>query len=300
MSDSVIKLANLKPAGYSPAFLAAIDTALAVRPDDRPQSIESLKRLFTLETQFELPTTAFDVVDTVPTTPEQHHLAQNSYDVVPGASMSMIVLDKVDANGSQYHNGPTDLVPADLSALNQRVPVKLRSAKKSLPGGLVALALACLVGLTVMFWWFAKPVEKSDFSKAANPSLETTRVELPKVEAPQGALGGTQVTQATVDPTLEKGLPTPTKDQAEPDKDTAQSPLDKPGVARLVIKPWGEVFVNGQSRGVSPPLKTLSLPAGDYSIEIRNGDYPARKLRLKLKPGEVSKINHTFVDPAQK
>ena len=36
------------------------------------------------------------------------------------------------------------------------------------------------------------------------------------------------------------------------------------------------------------------------SIEIRNGDYPARKLRIKLKSGEVSKISHAFVDPAQK
>ena len=303
MSDSVIKLANLKPAGYSPAFLAAIDTALAVRPDDRPQSIASLKRLFTLETQF-------DFVDTVPRSTEQHHLGQDSYAVIPSPSLSMIVLDKVEANGSQYPNGPTDLVAADLSTFDQPAPVKLKSAKKSFRGGLVTLALACLVGLTVTFWWFAKPVERSEVAKVEKSNLDTTRIDASKalevkadatkIEAPQVALGATQVPQATADPTLEKVAPTPTKDRAEPDKDTAQPPLDKPGVARLVIKPWGEVFVNGQSRGVSPPLKTLSLPAGDYSIEIRNGDYPARMLRLKLKPGEVSKINHTFVDPAQK
>jgi PEGA domain len=76
--------------------------------------------------------------------------------------------------------------------------------------------------------------------------------------------------------------------------------LDKPAIARFVIKPWGEIFVNGQSRGVSPPLKNLSLEPGEYKIEIRNGDYPGYKLRIKLKSGELYKINHTFTDPAQK
>ena len=61
MNDSIIKLVNLKPAGYSHDFLAAIDAALAVRPDDRPQSVAELKMLLAIETP----------VDLIPVSPPQ-------------------------------------------------------------------------------------------------------------------------------------------------------------------------------------------------------------------------------------
>ena len=38
-SDTLVFLSSNPPAGYSPQFLRAIDAALAVRPEDRPQSI---------------------------------------------------------------------------------------------------------------------------------------------------------------------------------------------------------------------------------------------------------------------
>jgi eukaryotic-like serine/threonine-protein kinase len=76
--------------------------------------------------------------------------------------------------------------------------------------------------------------------------------------------------------------------------------VEKPAIARFAIKPWGEVFVNGQNQGVSPPMKSLNLPAGDYTIEIRNGDSPPHKVRVKLKAREVYKITHSFADTAPK
>ena len=75
--------------------------------------------------------------------------------------------------------------------------------------------------------------------------------------------------------------------------------IEKAASARFAIKPWGEIFINGERRGVSPPMKAISLSAGEYNVEIRNGDYPPYKLKVKLQPGQVFRINHAFVDALQ-
>ena len=63
---------------------------------------------------------------------------------------------------------------------------------------------------------------------------------------------------------------------------------------QIAVAPWGEVFVNGQSRGVSPPLKSLDVPPGEHTIEIKNGPFPSRVERLELKPGQQVRIRHRF------
>jgi non-specific serine/threonine protein kinase len=67
-----------------------------------------------------------------------------------------------------------------------------------------------------------------------------------------------------------------------------------PAVVRLNIKPWGEVFVNGKSRLVSPPDKVLSLPPGDYTIEIKNTENPTASFKAKLGPGDQFRLGHDF------
>jgi len=66
------------------------------------------------------------------------------------------------------------------------------------------------------------------------------------------------------------------------------------GRITLAIAPWGEVLVNGKSRGVSPPLSTLSLPPGSYAIEVRNGDLPPLKTNVDVRPGQSLTLQHRF------
>jgi hypothetical protein len=72
----------------------------------------------------------------------------------------------------------------------------------------------------------------------------------------------------------------------EPDVTTRVAP-DRPSVAaaappgavsgnasyQLQIKPWGNVYVDGVERGVSPPLKRLALPPGRHTVRITNPQY---------------------------
>jgi hypothetical protein len=66
------------------------------------------------------------------------------------------------------------------------------------------------------------------------------------------------------------------------------------GAVSFAISPWGEVFVNGASRGISPPLSQVSLPPGVYTIEVRNGDAPPLMAKIEVKPGQSTALQHRF------
>ncbi len=58
--------------------------------------------------------------------------------------------------------------------------------------------------------------------------------------------------------------------------------------------PWGEVLVDGKSKGVSPPLRTLDIPPGSHTIEIRNSTFPSHVAKVNVKAGEAITIRHRF------
>ncbi|HEX7643085.1 MAG TPA: adenylate/guanylate cyclase domain-containing protein [Burkholderiaceae bacterium] len=68
----------------------------------------------------------------------------------------------------------------------------------------------------------------------------------------------------------------------------------KPGTLRLVIHPWGEIYVDGSKRGVSPPISSLSLAPGKHRIEIRNGQFAPQRQTVEVKSGGESTLNTTF------
>jgi serine/threonine protein kinase len=62
----------------------------------------------------------------------------------------------------------------------------------------------------------------------------------------------------------------------------------------LAISPWGEVYVNGKSVGVSPPLTTLRLEAGMHRVEIRNQAFESYRDTVNLEPDTSVRIKHKF------
>jgi serine/threonine-protein kinase len=81
-----------------------------------------------------------------------------------------------------------------------------------------------------------------------------------------------------------------------PDRKAAPAPAPVPadGTIALAISPWGEVFVNGASRGVSPPINRLTLAPGSYQIEIRNSAGPSYSARVDVKAGQTVTVQHRF------
>jgi len=66
------------------------------------------------------------------------------------------------------------------------------------------------------------------------------------------------------------------------------------GVIQLAILPWGEVFVDGRSRGVCPPLRAVELPPGPHTIEVRNTSFAVHAQRVEVRAGEPVRIRHQF------
>ena len=66
------------------------------------------------------------------------------------------------------------------------------------------------------------------------------------------------------------------------------------GRLNLSIDPWGNVFVNGKSIGVSPPLKQYKLPPGKYRIEVKNTSFTPLVTNIEIKPKEDVSVRHKF------
>src|SRR5258706_10033511 len=91
------------------------------------------------------------------------------------------------------------------------------------------------------------------------------------------------------------------KDKAAADsaaKGETKSEPGKPGVppAPLVfaVNPLGEIFVNGKSRGVTPPMKSIKLEPGKYKIEVRNTTFAPHTESFDLKARDEITIRHKF------
>jgi class 3 adenylate cyclase len=72
------------------------------------------------------------------------------------------------------------------------------------------------------------------------------------------------------------------------------APVAAAGTLQLAILPWGEVFVNGKSRGVSPPLRSVEVPPGTHTVEVRNTSFPTHTRRVEVRAGEPVRIRHRF------
>jgi hypothetical protein len=67
-----------------------------------------------------------------------------------------------------------------------------------------------------------------------------------------------------------------------------------PATLVFAVQPWGEVYVNGKSRGVSPPMKSLKLEPGKYKIEIRNTTFAVHTENLELKARDEITVRYKF------
>lgn len=65
------------------------------------------------------------------------------------------------------------------------------------------------------------------------------------------------------------------------------------GTVQIAVTPWGEVFVDGKSQGVAPPLTHLSLPLGAHSVEIHNGD-DQYAVKIKVTSDNETRVTHHF------
>jgi class 3 adenylate cyclase len=114
-----------------------------------------------------------------------------------------------------------------------------------------------------------------------------------KAEAPPAEVAAKTPAKAeTPAPDATKAAPAGAGAKGESGK--PEAPAVAPATVAFSVQPWGEVFVNGKSRGVYPPLKPIQLPPGKYRIEIRNTTFAPHVVNLDLKSRDEITVRHKF------
>ncbi|HEX4331474.1 MAG TPA: adenylate/guanylate cyclase domain-containing protein [Usitatibacter sp.] len=144
----------------------------------------------------------------------------------------------------------------------------------------------------------AEPAKPADTTSAASPETKVlSPAPSPAVIPPPAPPAETSKDAAKeVKREGEKALKD--KQAAEAAKGETKGEEKKPALppATLVfaIQPWGEIYVNGKSRGVTPPMKSIKLEPGRYKIEVRNTTFPPHTESFDLKARDEITVRHKF------
>ena len=147
----------------------------------------------------------------------------------------------------------------------------------------------------------AAPVEAPKPAPAEEPKPVDSKVLMPapssaQIPPPAPAFDPKDATKAPKTESPRPGEPPKTADAAKAADAAKGEPKSTaiPATVFLSIDPWGEIFVNGKSQGVSPPRKVLKLDPGKYKIEVRNTTFPAHVLNVDLKARDETTLKHRF------
>jgi class 3 adenylate cyclase len=123
------------------------------------------------------------------------------------------------------------------------------------------------------------PAVRPEASKRAEPAPADTQqaTEVARVEAKRPAA----INEAE-------------RNEAGADEPAAGASDSAGAVLTLAIAPWGQIFVDGKPRGVSPPVQELELTPGRHRIEVRNAASQPHAVTVNAKPGERLRIKHKF------
>ena len=167
--------------------------------------------------------------------------------------------------------------------------------------GAVAIAALAIVAVRAMREPPAQIVDLSTNSSAATPVGDARAVEPP----PRVATPAREPVRPTVIPPLDargaaEAAPAPfVESNTVPAPSmvpvpSAAAPVSAQGRIGLAISPWGEVYVDGRKRGVTPPLSELKLPPGRYVVEIRNAGFAPLTQTVELAADQKLRIKHKF------
>jgi hypothetical protein len=159
--------------------------------------------------------------------------------------------------------------------------------------------IVILISVPVIVWKIGGAPTKDPGTVPSPASVATSKVTN-KVETPAKVkkVEITSVDKKVEPPIKATTVETPNPVSEDQKKTVMATTHEDPAVYATIllgIAPWGEVYVDGHKKGVSPPLNRLQVAPGKHEIEIRNTAFPPYKQTVNLKPGEQLKIKHKFL-----
>ena len=327
LNDPIEPLAISGREGYSNQFLEAIDRGMAVRPEIRPQSIAEFSALLGFDATAPAAAAPAAESSSAPAAAEGEADAANANaasaagaapDSTPRRSRSRSARNAEKgapgAAEASASSSPSASSPFDSGKRSSRNKTSSKSSKQAMPaartsrpstnmiaGGLCALALL-VVGIS----WFAdgSPV------KPAAPEVASAQVQAASSEAsasavaaastpdaePQVAVAGSSA-NVSANGGAEAPAATPAASaSAAPGTAAASSEAPAPtsGTLSIAVQPWATIYVDGVQKGITPPLKKLTLPLGEHEVRLENPNFPAYVQKITVDARKPVTIKHDF------
>jgi serine/threonine-protein kinase len=129
-----------------------------------------------------------------------------------------------------------------------------------------------------------RPTREAVATPRPAPPTSTLAAVTPRPVAPPTA-------QPVVASTLPAALPTPAPAASSAPALAATSAV--PGLLQTVVRPWGEVTVDGTVVG-STPLDKIPLAPGVHTVRVRHPAYEVVERRIQIRPGQTERVEVDF------
>jgi hypothetical protein len=288
--------------GYSESLLTAVDRCMASDPAERPRTIDELRHIL-------------GIVSLGPVAPAPMA-------AIPEGAPAMAPVAAEPAIEPAPATGPTAVATDALPSFLREEPTAKSGAglsrwqRRALAAGAAAALLAVALALFAelrdsgtydhIVLTLPQSGEARETAKATQPAAPASApapapAPLAAQDQPQAGAAdpASQVAAVGGAPAANTASPPVTGDAAAPAVPAPAAPnAAAPGSAtyRLHIQPWGVVYVDGVDRGVSPPVKRLSLAPGRHTIRIANPNFRDRVLEVDSKSGANGQISANFND----
>ncbi|HEY6135535.1 MAG TPA: serine/threonine-protein kinase [Rubrivivax sp.] len=178
----------------------------------------------------------------------------------------------------------------------------------------VALATLAAAGALALGWtaWSGMP----GAAPAAASVVATARTAAPQPARPATAVAaaaaapGPAAASASTTAPPTASVPAAEAVASKPVK-TARAPAARPkttvaalppapkatpatGVVQIAVSPWGQVEVDGNAAGTTPPLTRLTLPEGSHTITVRNADFTPYTATVQVKGDKPVVVRYRF------
>jgi len=364
VKDPLPKLSQAEQSSISAAFAQTIDQALAVFPNDRPQSIDELRSAL-LQTSGAVSQKALATSTETPVSTTRpaagaetaHAVELEALAATPAPQHSYIdardtMLEPASPVQPQAQTTPSapDAVQGERETVQEPLP---RGAAHRLRLPLIAGVSSVLLVGAALSWWASPapspsvqvahtslesvhPVDISDnpndarqatleheegrpdaphireepsLSELAPMSLDSVMSSDPSSSVADASPGwpratppaNAQVPSAVPDSTFTPEPIAPTPVRVAPPavvpaiEEGGAADQKKPGAyLRFSIQPWGRILIDGQEKGISPPLTRIWLPEGQHQVVIENGDLPKHSTSIHITNKHDAVLSHKF------
>ncbi|MCU6432470.1 protein kinase [Undibacterium sp. Jales W-56] len=196
----------------------------------------------------------------------------------------------------------------ELAAANSTGDRRRKNEQKKLGINHALIAVGLTIAIAVGAWSWMRPAPQI-VATGVTP-VETSTTPLP---APAAAENSVVAASSSVKEDSEEIINLPLTSVTAPEKKAktdavAAKPQQKTktsatatapsaplvvGAVQIAVSPWGEVYVDGEAKGVAPPLTRLNLAVGRHKIEFRNGD-DSYSVNIEVSADKENKVGHRF------